>query len=81
MVGKGRDMDVDVDVDSEGWYGRTARTGDGTVVGIVVGVYADGQLAGRLRVHGAYTVTRRQTGPRDAIAVYAIPHHAVVRRG
>ena len=32
-------------------------------------------------MHGAYTVTRRQTGPRDAIAVYAIPHRAVVRRG
>ena len=79
MVGEGRDMDVDVD--SEGWYGRTVHTRDGTVVGIVVGVCADGPLAGRLRVHGAYTVTRRQTGPRDAIAVYAIPHHAVVRRG
>ena len=79
MVGEGRDMDVDVD--SEGWYGRTVRTRDGTVVGIVVGVFADGPLAGRLRVHGAYTVTRRQTGPRDVIAVYAIPHHAVVRRG
>jgi hypothetical protein len=52
-----------------------------TVVGIVVGVFADGPLAGRLRVHGAYTVTRHQTGPRDGIAVYAIPHRAVVRRG
>ena len=34
MVGEGRDMDVDLD--SEGWYGRTVRTRDGTVVGIVV---------------------------------------------
>jgi hypothetical protein len=65
-----------MDVDSEGWYGRPVRTGDGTVVGIVVGVFADGPLAGRLRVHGACTVTRRQTGPPDAI-----PHRTVVRRG
>jgi hypothetical protein len=47
------------------------------VVGIVVGMFADGPLAGRLRVHGAYTVTRRQTGPREAIGVYAIPRSAV----
>jgi hypothetical protein len=68
-------------VDSEGWYGLTVRTRDRTVLGRVVGVFAEGPLAGRLRVHGDYTLFRQLTGPRSGIAVYAIPQRAVVRRG
>jgi hypothetical protein len=55
------------------------RARDGRVVGVVVGVFAEGLLAGRLRVQGAYTSFRHQGGPRDGIAVYAIPRQAVVR--
>jgi hypothetical protein len=40
-------------VDSEGWYGLTVRTHEGAVMavlGVVVGVFAQGPLAGRLCV-------------------------------
>jgi hypothetical protein len=42
-------------VDSEGWYGLTVRTHEGAVMavlGVVVGVFAQGPLAGRLCVQG-----------------------------
>jgi hypothetical protein len=64
-------------MDSEDWCGLTVRTRDGTVLGVVVGVFAEGLLAGRLRVQGDYR--RRWTSWTDT-AVYAIPRAAVRRR-
>jgi hypothetical protein len=66
-------------MDSEDWpwYGLTVRTRDGTALGIVVGVFAEGLLAGRLRVQGDY---RRRCIPWTDTAVYAIPRSAVWRR-
>jgi hypothetical protein len=58
-------------MDEEDWLGLTVRARDGTVVGVAVGVFAEGPLTGRLRVEGEFA-----TG----IAVYAIPRRAVVRR-
>jgi hypothetical protein len=65
-------------MDEEDWLGLTVRARDGRALGVVVGVFTAGPLAGRLRVEGAYA--RGARGPRDGIAVYAIPHRAVVRR-
>ena len=65
-------------MDSEDWYGLTVRTRDGAVLGVVVGVFAEGLLAGRLRVQGDYR--RRWTSWTDT-AVYAIPRSAVLRKG
>src|SRR5919204_3175649 len=65
-------------MDEEDWLGLTVRTRDGRVVGVVVGVFTEGPLTGRLRVEGAYA--RGARGPRDGIAVYAIPRRAVVGR-
>ena len=65
-------------MDEEDWLGLTVRARNGRVVGVVVGVFTEGPLAGRLRVEGAYA--RGARGPRDGIAVYAIPCQAVVRR-
>jgi hypothetical protein len=70
----------ETDSSAEQWHGLTVRARDGTVVGVVVGVFAEGPLAGRLRVHGDYIVRRHQAGPHDGIAVYAIPRSAVVRK-
>jgi hypothetical protein len=39
---------------SEDWSGLTVRTREGTVLGVVVGVFTEGLLAGRLRVEGDY---------------------------
>jgi hypothetical protein len=64
-------------MDREDWYGLTVRTREGTVLGVVVGVFAEGLLAGRLRVQGDYR--RRWTSWTDT-AVYAIPRSAVRRR-
>jgi hypothetical protein len=63
-------------MDSEDWhwYGLTVRTRDGTVVGVVVGVFAEGLLAGRLRVQGHY---RHRCTAWTETAVYAIPRSAV----
>ena len=58
-------------MDSDDWSGLTVRTRDGTVLGVVVGVFTEGLLAGRLRVQGHYH--RRWTDT----AVYAIPRSAV----
>jgi len=67
-------------MDEEDWLGLTVRARDGAVVGVVVGVFAEGPLAGRLRVHGDYVPGRAARGPQGGIAVYAIPRHAVVQR-
>ena len=68
------------DRDAEQWRGLIVRTRDGNVVGIVVGVFAEGPLAGRLRVHGDYTRTQHKMRTWDGTAVYAIPRRAVVRQ-
>jgi hypothetical protein len=67
-------------VDSEGWYGLTVRTHEGTALGVVVGVFAQGPLAGRLCMQGDDTSFGRTRGSLDGVAVYAIPRSAVVRR-
>ena len=67
-------------MDDEDWQGLTVCTRDGRLLGIVLGVFAEGPLAGRLRVEGAYAPDRAARGPRDSIAVYAIPCRAVARR-
>jgi hypothetical protein len=59
------------------WYGLPVRTRDGTALGVVVGVFAEGLLAGRLRVQGDY---RHRWTPWTDTAVYAIPRSAVWRR-
>jgi hypothetical protein len=66
--------------DGEEWQGLTVRVRDGAVVGVVVGVFPDGSLAGRLRVEGEHAAGRWGRGPRDGVAVSAIPRRAVVRR-
>jgi hypothetical protein len=60
--------------------GLTVRVRDGRTLGVVVGVFTEGPLAGRLRVHGAYACSGYRAGPQDGIAVYAIPRQAVVRQ-
>jgi hypothetical protein len=67
-------------MDEEDWLGLTVRARDGRVVGAVVGAFTEGPLAGRLRVEGTYTPAGAARGPREGIAVYAIPRRAVLRR-
>jgi hypothetical protein len=67
-------------MDGDDWCGLTVRTHEGAVVGIVVGAFVEGPLAGWLRVQGNATPLGRQRGARDGSAVYAIPRAAVVRR-
>jgi hypothetical protein len=64
----------------EEWQGLSVRARDGAVLGVVAGVFADGPLAGRLRVEGEHAPGWRVRGPRDGVAVYAIPRQAVARR-
>jgi hypothetical protein len=59
----------------EDWCGLTVRTRDGTLLGVVVGVFTQGPLAGRLRVHGDYRGWTAGAGT----AVYAIPRYALVQ--
>ena len=63
-------------MERENWDGLVVRTCDGTVLGVVVGVFAEGPLAGRLRVQGEY---RRRWTSWTGTAVYAIPRRAVMR--
>jgi hypothetical protein len=78
--GKGH-MDIEErPTNIEAWQGLTVRTREGQAVGIVVGVFANGPLAGRLRVHGAYAPADHKTGPLVGTAVFAIPRRAVLRR-
>jgi hypothetical protein len=46
----------------------------------MVGVFAEGLLAGRLLVQGDYARGGYRAGPQDGIVVYAIPRSAVLRR-
>jgi hypothetical protein len=62
---------------SDGLEGLTVRVCDGQVLGVVVGVFAEGPLAGRLRVHGDYALGGYPAGPQHCTAVYAIPRQAV----
>jgi hypothetical protein len=64
----------------DGLEGLTVRVRDGRTLGVVVGVFAEGLLAGRLRVQGAYVSLGHKGAPQDGIAVYAIPRQAVVHR-
>jgi hypothetical protein len=43
-------------------------------------VFADGPLAGRLRVHGDDDLGCHPAGPSHGVAVYAIPRRAVARQ-
>jgi hypothetical protein len=47
------------------------------MVGVVVGVFRHGVLAGRLRVEGEYSVLPYKGRLQERIAVYAIPPCAV----
>jgi hypothetical protein len=64
----------------EAWQGLTVRTREGHVVGRVLGVFAEGPLAGRMHVQGAYALAAHRTKPRVGTAVYAIPRRAMLRR-
>jgi hypothetical protein len=50
------------------------------VLGVVVGVFAEGLLIDRRLVQGDYALGGGRAGPRRGRAVYAIPRHVVVRR-
>ena len=41
-------------MNGEDWDGQAVRTRDGPLLGVVVGVFPQGPLAERLRVHGDY---------------------------
>jgi hypothetical protein len=60
--------------------GLTVHVRDGQRLGVVVGVFADGPLAGRLRLEGDEALGGHPAGLEHAIAVYAIPPGAVVRQ-
>jgi hypothetical protein len=65
---------------SDGVEGLTVRGCDGRRIGVVVGVFTDGPLVGRLRVQGDDVPRHHKRGAQDGIAVYAIPRRAVARR-
>jgi hypothetical protein len=48
------------DRDIEAWHGLPVRTRAGHLIGRVVGVFAEGPLAGRLRVQGAYVLAAQK---------------------
>jgi hypothetical protein len=58
----------------------TVRVRDGQTLGVVVGIFAEGPLAGRLRVQGDDALGLYSAGSQQGIAVYAIPCQAVVRQ-
>ena len=60
--------------------GLTVRVRDGRPLGVVAGVFAEGPLAGRLRVQGDCVSLGRKRDLQDGITVYAIPRQAVVRQ-
>jgi hypothetical protein len=68
-------------MDSEDWSGLTVRTRDGTVLGVVVGVFAQGLLAGRLRVQGRQPIS--QWGGRGGVweRLPRRPRRVLSRRG
>ena len=65
-------------MNSDALQGFTVCTREGTVLGVVVGVFAEGLLAGRLRVQGEY---RPRWSSWTDTAIYAIPRSAVLRQG
>jgi hypothetical protein len=67
-------------MDGEDWQGLTVRVHDGAALGVVVGEFPDGLLAGRMRVEGKHARGRQERGLGDGVDVYAIPRRAVVRR-
>jgi hypothetical protein len=69
-----------MDGDHEDWCGLTVRARNGTVLGVVVGEFAHGPLAGRLRLHGEFAFRRHPTWLWPGIVVFAIPRDAVVHR-
>jgi hypothetical protein len=66
-----------MDGEDEDWCGLVVRTRDGTRLGVVVGVFTQGPLTGRLRVQGD---CRHRWASWTDTAVYAIPRSAVLRR-
>ena len=62
---------------SDGLEGLTVRACDGQTLGVVVGIFAEGPLAGRLRVHGDNDLGRYPARPQPGVAVCAIPRHRV----
>ena len=67
-------------MDGEEWQGLTVRDCNGRVVGVVVGVFAEGPHSGDLRVHGKITSRRHPTWLWAGTLVFAIPRHAVMHR-
>ena len=67
-------------MDRDEWQGLTVRARDRRAVGVVVGVFADGPLAGRLRVQEECAASHHQPWLWNGTIVLAIPRHAVVRR-
>ena len=61
----------------EEWLGLRVSACDGDVVGVVVGVFTEGPLAGRVRVEGEHAPGRNTRGLQRGRAVYAIPRRAV----
>jgi hypothetical protein len=62
------------------WQGLTVRARDRRALGVVVGVFADGLLAGRLRVQEECGASHHQPWLWNGTIVLAIPRDAVVRR-
>jgi hypothetical protein len=54
---------------SDGLEGLTVRACDGQTLDVVVGVFAEGPLADRLRVQGANDLGRYPAGPQHGVAV------------
>jgi hypothetical protein len=67
-------------MDTDEWQGLTVRARDRRIVGVVVGVFADGPHAGRLRVQGECAANRHQSWLWNGTVVLAIPRRAVVGR-
>ena len=67
-------------MDGEDWEGLTVRACNGRVVGVVAGVFADGPLAGRLRVQGEVAARRHPAWLWTGTLVFAVPRQAVVCR-
>jgi hypothetical protein len=71
---------VEALVSNDGVECLTVRVCNGCMIGVVVGVFTDGPLVGRLRVQGDDAPRHHKRGAQDGIAVYAIPRRSVARR-
>jgi hypothetical protein len=67
-------------MNGEEWQGLTVRTYHGMVPGVVVGVFAEGPLAGRLRVQGELASRRHPAWVLTGTLVFGIPRHVVAHR-